>query len=70
MIMFYRVETFGWLVVWMMGMGMFQGLLTVVIPRITLQTVSREWLKRAWICIIIADALGSFIGPTLIILLR
>jgi len=52
------VETYGWLLVWCATMGIIEGIIVVLIPRLTLVTIPRRWLDHSWGYILWFHALG------------
>ncbi len=56
------VETFGWLVIWSLLMGLVEGMIVGCIPRLTLLTVPRQWIESSWGSILWLQAIGVFVA--------
>jgi uncharacterized membrane protein YkgB len=51
-------ETYGWLLVWSAAMGISEGIIVCIIPRVTLVTIPRKWLGHSWGWILWFHAVG------------
>jgi hypothetical protein len=60
-------NTYGWLVCWCLVMGAVEGLLTSVIPRVTMQTIPRKHMICSWSYIVVFHGISVVIGPYLFV---
>lgn len=66
-LLLHEANTYGWLLVWALLAGLLEGIIVSSIPRVTLLTIPRRYIRCCWAYLIFFNGFCLIIGPFLMV---